>query len=213
MKRICWLLAIHLVLLSCNNTQSCKVEVVKEAESSCPHANIYLQPYDNFTQKEAELLKADLNKHLKGILSGVFKVDILPNKQLSDTMLGESKIKYRGDKIIHSLKKDCDPDNIIIGLTHKDICVSQKNGVKDWGVLGLAISRDHACVVSDHRLKHKRRDLWKVTTHEFIHTYYKYNHCPKDSTHCIMKDAKGKADFSNKNNLCGYCKNRIKSPI
>lgn len=38
------------------------------------------------------------------------------------------------------------------------------------------------------------------------HTYYRYPHCPKDSSHCIIKDAKGKADFSNKNDLCGYCK-------
>ena len=208
MKRICWLLVIHLVLLSCNNTQSYKVD---DARYVSPSATIYLQPYDNFTQREAEVLGADLNKHLKEILHGIFTVKILPNKQFSDSLLGESKIKYRGDKIIRSLKKDCDLENIIIGVTHKDICVSKRNGVKDWGVFGLAISRDHACVVSDHRLKHKRRDLWKVATHEFIHTYYGYGHCPKDSTHCIMKDAKGHADFSNKNNLCGYCKSRMLS--
>lgn len=35
-------------------------------------------------------------------------------------------------------------------------------------------------------------------------------YCPKDSSHCIMKDAKGHADFSNKNDLCGYCKSRIR---
>lgn len=209
MKRICWLLAIHLVLLSCNNTQSSNADDVEDS----PTATIYLQPYDNFTKEEAEKLKADLNKHLEEILSGVFKVKILSNKALSDSFLGETRKKYRVDKIIDSLKENADEHNIYIGITHHDICREYKNGVKDWGVLGSSIPIYNACVVSDHRLKHKRRDLWKVTTHEFIHTYYKYNHCPKDSTHCIMKDAKGKADFSNKNNLCGYCKNRIKSPI
>ena len=209
MKRICLLLAIHLLLLSCNNTQSRNADDIENANSSCPHATVYLQPYDNFTQREAEMLRADLNKHLKGILSGVFNVNILPNKHLSDSFLGDTKTKYRGDKIIRLLKKDCDPENIIIGVTHKDICVSKRNGVKDWGVLGLAISRDHACVVSDHRLKHKRRDLWKVATHEFIHTYYGYGHCPKDSTHCIMKDAKGKADFANKVSFCKTCREKI----
>ena len=197
---------VSLVLLSCNNTQNGKVE---DAESLCPRATIYLQPYDNFTLKETEKLKADLNKHLEVILSGVFKVEVLPNKTLSDSFLGETRIKYRVDKIIDSLKENADERNIYIGITHHDICRGYKNGVKDWGVLGTSIPIYNACVVSDHRLKHKRRDLWKVATHEFIHTYYKYNHCPKDSTHCIMKDAKGKADFSNKNDLCAYCKSRI----
>lgn len=209
MKRICWLLTIHIVLLSCNNTQNSKVDVVEDAKSVSPHATIYLQPYDNYTQKEAEQLKADLNKHLEEILSGVFKVEVLPNKTLSDSFLGETRKKYRVDKIIDSLKENADEHNIYIGITHHDICREYKNGVKDWGVLGSSIPIYNACVVSDHRLKHKRRDLWKVATHEFIHTYYKYNHCPKDSAHCIMKDAKGKADFSNKNKLCGYCKSRI----
>ena len=209
MKNYYLLSVISLVLMSCNNTQSSKVEDVQETESSSPHTNVYLQPFDSFTQKEAEKLKADLDKHLGKILDRTFKVEILPNKHLSDSFLGEYKIKYRGDKIIHSLRNDCDPENIIIGLTHKDICVSQRNGVKDWGVLGVSISRDHACVVSSHRVKNKSRDLWKVATHEFIHTYYHFPHCAKDSTHCIMKDAKGKADFSNKNDLCGYCKSKI----
>ena len=101
MKRICWLLVIHLVLMSCNNTQSYKVD---DARYVSPSATIYLQPYDNFTQNEAERLKA---------------------------------------------------------------------------------------------------------THEFIHTYYGYGHCPKDSTQCIMKDAKGKADFSNKIGLCKTCREKI----
>jgi len=64
-------------------------------------------------------------------------------------------------------------------------------------------------VVSDHRLKHNKSDLWKVATHEFIHTYYAYPHCPKDSSHCLMKDAKGHADFRNKKDLCAFCKNKM----
>jgi hypothetical protein len=172
----------------------------------CPHATLYLQPYDNFTQNEAEKLKADLDNHLVEILYGVFEVRVLPNKHLSDSFLGETKKKYRIDKIIDSLKEDADNENIYIGITHRDICRDYKNGVKDWGVLGSSIADYHACVVSDYRLMHKKRDLWKVVTHEFIHTFYGYSHCPKDSAHCLMKDAKGKADFSNKHNLCGYCK-------
>ena len=104
-------------------------------------------------------------------------------------------------------------DNIYVGVTHRDICMRNKNGVKDWGVLGCSISSNHACVVSDHRLKHNKSDLWKVAIHEFIHTYYAYPHCPKDSSQCLMKDAKGHADFRNKKDLCGFCKNKIRRII
>lgn len=178
-------------------------------DCACPYATIYLQPYDNYSQKEVEKLKADLDKHLEGILDGSFEVKVLPNKPLSDSFLGDTRKKYRIDKIINDMKSKADEHNIYIGITHRDICRDYKNGVKDWGVLGSSIAADHACVVSDHRLKHKKRDMWKVVTHEFIHTYYDYPHCPKDSAHCLMKDAKGHADFSNKHDLCGYCKDKI----
>lgn len=183
--------------------------IVEKAEPLHAQTIISLQPYGDFTQKEAEMIKSDFDEHIGKILKGSFIVEILPNKQLPKDFLGEKKTKYRADKIIHSLKTKANRDHIIIALTHKDICVANKNGVVDWGVLGFSISKDHACVASDHRLKNKKRDLWRVATHEFIHTYYRYGHCPKDSSYCIMKDAKGKADFSNKNNLCGYCKSKI----
>lgn len=186
-----------------------KQQLYGEIGDCCYHAKIYLQPYDNFTQKETNKLKADLEKHLAEILDGAFTIEVLPNKPLSDSFMGETRKKYRIDLIIDDLKGNADEHNIYIGITHKDICREYKNGVKDWGVLGSSIADYHACVVSDNRLKNKRRDLWKVVIHEFIHTCLHYPHCPKDSTHCLMKDAKGKADFSNKNNLCGYCKSRI----
>lgn len=180
-----------------------------EIGDCCYHAKIYLQPYDNFTQKEANKLKADLDKHLAETLDGAFTVEVLPNKPLSDSFLGETRKKYRIDKLIDDLKGNADKHNIYIGLTHRDICQKLKNGVVDWGVLGSSISAYKACVASDFRLRHNKRNLWKVVTHEFIHTFYDYPHCPKDSVHCIMKDAKGHADFSNKKGLCGYCKSNI----
>ena len=97
-------------------------------------------PYDGFTQNEAKKLKADLDNHLVEILYGVFEVKVLPNKQLSDSFLGETKKKYRIDKIIDSLKEDADNEIIYIGITHRDICRDYKNGVKDWGVLGSSIA-------------------------------------------------------------------------
>ena len=206
MKKVYCLFIMSLLLLGCSNQENNKIE---DVDCLCPHATVYLQPYDNFTQKEANQLKEELEKHLVEILNGAFEIEVLPNKQLTSDFLGETKTKYRIDKIISSLKKDADTHKIYIGLTHKDICREEKNGVTDWGVLGSSIATSHACVISTFRLKNKKRDLWKLATHEFIHAYYDYPHCPKDSTHCLMKDAKGKADFSNKKDLCGYCRGKI----
>lgn len=204
MKKQLWFLAVFVFAIACQQKNGTGF-----VDCTCPHATIYLQPYDNFTQKETEKLKKDLDKHLEGILYGSFEVKVLPNKPLSDSFLGERRKKYLVDKVIGDLKTEADEHNIYIGITHRDICRDYKNGVKDWGVLGSSIADYHACVVSDHRLKHKKRDMWKVVVHEFIHTYHNYPHCPKDSAHCLMKDAKGHADFSNKHDLCGYCKDKI----
>lgn len=205
MKKLLWIIPITVIFAIVLFLYGKKI-----IGNNSPHATLYLQPYDNFTQNETEKLKADLDNHLGEILCGVFEVKVMANKPLSNSFLGETKKKYRIDKIIGSLKENADDENIYIGITHRDICRDYKNGVRDWGVLGSSIADDHTCVVSDYRLKHKKRDLWKVVTHEFIHTYYGYPHCPKDSTHCLMKDAKGKADFSNKTNLCNECKERFR---
>lgn len=169
---------------------------------------IFLQPYDNFTQQEAMKLKKELDVHLQEILKDSFVVEVLPNKPLTKDLLNDAQTRYKGERMISSLK---DSSSTTIAITHKDISI-EYNGKKDWGVLGVSFRKTppcNACAVSDYRLKNKKRDFWKVVVHEFIHTHYAYSHCPKDSTHCIMKDARGHADFSNKNDLCGYCKSRI----
>ena len=180
---------------------------VEQANSSCP-PTIFLQPYDNFTQDEAKQLSMMLEKKFLELYGVEFEFKVLPNKKLSADLMNNSKSRYRADKIINSLKKEASKQRIMIGLTHKDVSVPYK-GKADWGVLGLSIHGTYACVVSDYRLKNKKRDYWKVVTHEYTHTTFKYNHCPEDDPTCIMKDAKGKADFSNKVGLCKTCREKI----
>lgn len=181
---------------------------VEDVYCTSPTINISLQPYDDFTQKEALRLKEELEKNLYPLLDGrTLCIDVLPNKPLEKSLMNEAGTRYRGDKIINSLAKDADKCHIIVALTHKDISISYK-GKPDWGVLGLSLIPKKACVVSTFRVKNKR-DLWKVTSHEFIHTCFNYNHCPSDNQTCIMKDAKGHADFSNKTKLCEQCSKTI----
>lgn len=210
MRKLFWIISIAAVcavayyLLTYGN-----IEPVQVVDSS-PHytTTIYIQPLDNFTRQEAIRLQAVLEQRFIEIFNEDFMFEILPNKKLSVDLMNDNRSRYRADKIINSLSRKATNHKITIGLTHKDISIPYK-GRPDWGILGLAMHKVNGCVASTYRLKHKERDYWKVVTHEFIHTYYRYSHCPKDSAHCLMKDAKGKADFSNKNDLCGYCKSRI----
>lgn len=175
---------------------------------TCPNVKVSLQPYADFTQKEAMQLKDDLEKHLSLLIGEVgLQFEVLPNKPLAGELLNGAGTRYRADKIINSLAKDANGQHVIIALTHKDISVSYK-GKPDWGVLGLSLIPKKACVVSTFRVRN-RKDLWKVASHEFIHTCFEYQHCPDDNPKCLMNDAKGHADFSGKSTLCEKCSKRI----
>ena len=209
MKKLLWIIPIVIVcavtyyLLTYRNK-----EPVQVVDSSPHYTTIFLQPLDNFTLQEAMQLQEVLEQRFRKIFNEGFEFEILPNKKLSVDLMNDSKSRYRADKIINSLKKEASNHRIIIGLTHKDVSVPYK-GKPDWGVLGLSIHGTYACVVSDYRLKNKKRDYWKVVTHEFTHTACNYGHCPNDDPTCIMKDAKGKADFSNKVGFCRTCREKI----
>ena len=185
----------------------CGCKKTGHANCTCP-PTIFLQPYDNYTQKEAMQLSKVLEKKFLELYGVEFEFEVLPNKKLSADLMNDNKTRYRADKIINSLKDGAGDHKIIIALTHKDVSVPYK-GKPDWGVLGLSIHGTYACVVSDYRLKNKKRDYWKVVTHEFTHTACNYSHCPEDNPTCIMKDAKGKADFANKVGFCKTCKEKI----
>lgn len=200
LKSRCTIILAVLMLLGCKKTEV--------ANCTCPPA-IFLQPYDNYTRKEARQLSNVLEKKFLELYGVEFEFEVLPNKKLSADLMNDNKSRYRADKIIDSLKKETSYHRIMIGLTHKDVSVPYK-GKPDWGVLGLSIHGTYACVVSDYRLKNKKRDYWKVVTHEFTHTACNYSHCPNDDPTCIMKDAKGKADFSNKHGFCKTCREIIK---
>ena len=205
MKKVCWLLLAFLALLGCGKNQSGKAP----KEDVNPYASICLQPFDNYSQQEAEQLKEVLEQKFVEFFETDFKFEVLPNIQFTSDLMNDNNTRYRADKIVRSLAKEACNQKIIIGLTHKDVSCSYK-GIQDWGVLGLCLHGTHACVASDFRVKNKKRDYWKVVVHEFTHTFYHYSHCPKDDPTCIMKDAKGKPDLGKQSSLCETCKSQIK---
>lgn len=207
MKRLLPFIVVAL-LCSCNGkTQNDVIECVVDTVCSCPHVEIRLQPYDDFTQNEANKLKAELEQNLYPMLDlDITGVTVLPNKKLTDQLKTANGQRYRADKIINSLATK-DSRSITIALLHKDISVPYKNH-SDWGVQGLSLPPKNACVVSTFRLK-ERQYLWKVASHEFIHAFFCYKHCPETNSQCIMQDCGGKPRWAKKDGLCDVCKTKL----
>ena len=205
------LLILSLLMLGCESNkpdQKVVAEKPKQQEVAKPRPPvIYLKPYSDFSQQEAKELVPHLRRFLDGCGLSEMNVVVLPNIRLADSLMNDRRSRYRGDKMIRSIPED--GHNAIILLTHKDISVTYK-GRPDWGVLGLSLMPKHVCVASDFRLKHKKRDLWKVACHELLHSFFNMQHCPKDDPLCIIKDAKGHADFSKKEHLCKTCMSKLK---
>ena len=235
LKTIALLLCAITCMASCskNRGENSELSDEEEVRCLCPPV-IHLQPFGKFSQREAQLLGEELTKRIEDIFGVELECEVHPPLPLSDTLMNvfvkpneqndasinsamarkgrmksnDGHTRYRADKIIHSMTANANRHNIYIGLTHKDISCSV-HGKKDWGVQGLSLIPGNACVASTFRVK-DRRDFWKVVCHEFIHTYFTYNHCPKDDPSCLMQAAKGHPRYKGKNGLCPHCSKVLK---
>jgi predicted Zn-dependent protease len=171
---------------------------------SCPQGTIKLLPYDNFSKMEAERLLPKLQQEFDKWLDGYWKFEIMDPTHLPQSSYIKERNRYKVTPILNYQSTLLKGNEVIIGLTHKDICTSI-HGVKDYGIVGISRLNRQVCVVSDKRLKDKSL-YWKPILHEFIHTFYGANHCPNDDPRCFMKDAKGHGNFEIQNKLCDSCK-------
>ena len=209
-------LTVGLIIILMSSCSSGKKTSSTEDDSdtlcTCPpesYVHIDLQPLGDFTQKEANQLKEELEKHLVPIYPS--EIEVLPKKDIPASCLYKPRNRYWAGKILGFLKQQNQgSDFVTIGLTHRDISTSI-HGQYNYGNMGLSFRPGDACVVSTFRLKRKD-DLWKVTTHEFLHSRG-LPHCKKDDLKCLMQDAHGKNTFYMKNGLCQDCQNSLKSII
>jgi len=112
--------------------------------------------------------------------------------------------RYRADSIIRTLRNTIGRDSVIVGLSNSDISVT-KNGIQDWGVMGLGYRPGKSCVVSDFRMavKNRNEQFYKVVLHELGHTEG-LPHC-KIKT-CLMRDADGGNHLNEEKDFCENCK-------
>ena len=206
-------LTVGLIIILMSSCSSWKKTSSTEDDSdtlcTCPpesYVHIDLQPFGDFTQKEANQLKEELEKHLVPIY--LSEIEVLPKKDIPASCLYKPRNRYWAGNILGFLKQqNQESDFVTIGLTHRDISTSI-HGNYNYGIMGLSFRPGNVCVVSTFRLKRKD-DLWKVTTHEFLHSRG-LPHCKKDDLKCLMQDAHGKNTFYMKHGLCEDCKNSLR---
>ena len=198
-------MSIMLLLSGCRNNTKMSLSDEELEEDTilccCPQATIYLQPYEDFSEQEVEKLLPTLEKHFNELMYGFWSFEVKkPVKFPADSKEGG---KYRAGKLLKYEQTLLKGREVIIGLTHKDICAYVHN-VKNYGIVGQSFLRRNVCVVSDKRLRNKS-DFWKPIVHEFIHTFYGSKHCPNNDPRCIMNDAKGHGNFAIQKYLCDSC--------
>ena len=205
-------LTVGMIIILMSSCSSWKKTSSTEDDSdtlcTCPpesYVHIDLQPFGDFTQKEANQLKEELEKHLVPIY--LSEIEVLPKKDIPASCLYKPRNRYWAGNILGFLKQQNQgSDFVTIGLTHRDISTSI-HGNYNYGIMGLSFRPGNACVVSTFRLKRKD-DLWKVTTHEFLHSRG-LPHCKQDDLKCLMQDAHGKNTFYMKHGLCEDCKKTL----
>lgn len=125
---------------------------------------IVIQPLGSFQQKQSQKVFAAIKAiNPKVVLNG--------NIEFSTGSFYKPRNRFRTDSIIKNLKNNIGKDSVIVGLSHFDISTT-KNGIKDWGIMGLGYRPGKACVVSDFRLsqKNKNEQFYNLVLHELGHT-------------------------------------------
>jgi archaemetzincin len=203
-----------MLLFSCSNgttkedkpTESDSMAEYIEVDTlcSCPQCVIILQPYEDFTKKEVEKLLPKLQKTFNKWLDGHWEFKIANSIPLPKNSYVKERNRYKVTPILNYETKRLLGYEVIIGLTHKDIC-TDIHGKKNYGIVGISRPLKQVSLVSDKRIKNKSL-MWKVILHEFIHTFYGAKHCPNEDPTCFMKDAKGHGNFEIQDKLCKSCK-------
>lgn len=197
--RIAILIAfLSIFSFSCRERKPVSPRHAKKSEIVRGKKTIVLQPFIGFPSELTDSLFVEIKKiNPKAVLN-----EPIP---LPANAYYMPRGRYRADSLIEFLWKKSTVQQVIIGLTEKDISTT-KGREPDWGVMGLAYKPGYSCVVSTYRLskKNTREQLYKLSLHELAHTQG-LPHCRQDST-CYMSDANGENPWDAETGFCSRCK-------
>ena len=190
---------ILISLLSCTNKKNDRDDKGFQTEHQ---KVIVVQPLGNFKTKEAEQVVTQIKTINPNVV-------LRQNISFPENSFYKPRNRYSADSIIKNLKNIIGLDSVIVGFSHADISTS-KNGIQDWGVMGLGYKPGKACVVSDFRLsvKNKNKQFYKLVLHELGHTAG-LPHCKVKT--CLMRDAEGGNPFNQEKSFCRECKSFLRS--
>ena len=186
-------------------------------EKPAPKLALHLVPIGDVTDDAVKETATALTDHAPVVVT-IEKRGALPKEAESS-----EKGRYRAEKLLDWLaKRDLAKGGKIMGVTDIDI-VTEKNGILNWGVLGLGAIDGRMAVISTYRMKRKwekgggasetlvRSRLWKISLHELGHTLG-LPHCPNKG--CIMEDAQGTVKtVDDETALCADCSKRFSDAV
>ena len=189
------LLTASLIAFSFCNTHKDKTKPTKQVKQEVKTiTTIHLQPFADIDYKEVNYVYAHLKNYYPYL-------QINDKVELPSFAYYQPRERYRADSLLTFLQTLTQKNQVIIGLTNKDISAT-KGKYEDYGIMGLGSCPGTVCVVSLFRPKTSNQ-FFKVAIHELGHTQGLL-HCPVDT--CFMRDAEGKNTTDMETNFCGNCK-------
>lgn len=158
---------------------------------------IHLQPYSDMDSNKTVFVYREFCKIYPRVVLN--KPIPLPASAYNST-----RKRYRADSLIAQLQRKTPDGHFTVALTEQDISTT-KNGIADWGVMGLGFCPGKSCVSSTFRLAahQKKQQLLKVALHELGHTQG-LPHC--GVKYCYMRDAEGKNHTEEETGFCPDCR-------
>lgn len=200
-----FLISLLGISVACNENKALehKIDLTINSVKKEEKLTLIIQPFSDLPAGTAEKVATEL----KTIYSG--PVVVKPAIPLPQRALNYNRTRYRADSLIKFLGTLVEADQLIIGLTVRDISTTKGNK-PDWGVMGLGFCPGKSCIASTFRLKgnNKQEKLFKVAIHELGHTQglaqTNTKHCPNKT--CFMRDAEGKDHLNELTHFCTACK-------
>ena len=199
-----WKLFLLVILIpwGCRSRESSSYDkVVSATRSSVSNpASIIIVPLGN------SISDRTVNETVTQIKKFVTNVSCTSRMSLPASAYYKPRNRYRADSLIHWMHRLAKKDQILVGVTDKDISATV-HGVSDWGVMGLGYRPGNACVSSTYRLKGKQDQFWKIVIHELGHTVG-LPHCKTQT--CLMRDSEGRGLTGKEVGFCNACAPRLR---
>lgn len=145
MRRYLFLVFLALCCAACTGRRSASEPALPADKKPF---TIYLQPYEDFPQREAEALRASITQALGRVYRGDWShVEVLPSRPQPAHAYYKPRQRYLASALLCDLTV-AGPDAFVIGLTHKDISfnIPQHQELRHYGPC-------HPWPLQDHRVR------------------------------------------------------------